>query len=85
MSCHWPNFSVIPTNKRDRGHSTDSSVDLYDFLVVQSGGGGSPLPARLAMAKFLVLLIETGVDQDSAVVQQVSALQLAKRSQPPIR
>lgn len=34
----------------------------YDFVIVGSGAGGGPLAARLARAKFRVLLIEAGAD-----------------------
>ncbi len=35
----------------------------YDFIVVGSGAGGGPLAANLALAGFIILLIEAGEDK----------------------
>jgi choline dehydrogenase len=37
-------------------------LDEYEYVVVGSGPGGSPLASRLALAGHTVLLIEAGQD-----------------------
>lgn len=53
-------------------NATDTKwLDNYDYIVMGSGPGGSPLASRLAIAGFTVLLIEAGDDQGDALVQQI--------------
>jgi choline dehydrogenase len=46
-------------------------LDTYDYIVVGSGPGGSPLASRLAIAGFKALMIEAGDDQGDALLQQI--------------
>ncbi|KAF2163704.1 GMC oxidoreductase [Zasmidium cellare ATCC 36951] len=48
----------------------------YEYVVVGSGPGGSPLAARLALAGYKVLLIEAGGDHGDALNQTVPAYNL---------
>lgn len=67
------------TTPRASSTSTESDVqwlDDYEYVVVGSGPGGSPLAARLAIAGYKVLLIDAGDDQGDSLVQQIPALQL---------
>jgi choline dehydrogenase len=53
-------------------NTTDTKwLDNYEYIVVGSGPGGSPLASRLAIAGFTVLLIEAGDDQGDALEQQI--------------
>ena len=45
---------------------THDSRECFDFIVVSSGAGGSPLAANLAEAGFRVLLPEAGGDYQCA-------------------
>jgi choline dehydrogenase len=42
---------------------TDTSLSLYDYIVVGSGPGGALLAARSGLAGYKVLMIETGRDE----------------------
>lgn len=48
-----------------------SGEDVYDYIVVGSGPGGSPLATNLAKAGYSVLLLEAGDDQSSDISTQV--------------
>lgn len=56
------------------GTSTTKCTDTYDYIVVGSGPGGSPLACNLAKAGHSVLLLEAGNDQSSDVSTQILAL-----------
>ncbi|OHW97435.1 GMC oxidoreductase [Colletotrichum incanum] len=49
---------------------------VYDYIVVGSGPGGSPLAARLAMAGHSVLLIDAGGDHGELREVQVPAMSI---------
>ena len=46
----------------------------YEYVIVGSGPGGSPLAARLALAGHSVLLIDAGEDHGDDIILQVPAL-----------
>ena len=46
----------------------------YEYIVVGSGPGGSPLAARLALAGHSVLLIDAGADHGGAREVQIPAM-----------
>jgi choline dehydrogenase len=67
---------AVPIVKERRDGSQAQATDVkwldnYEYIVVGSGPGGSPLAARLAIAGFKVLLIEAGDDQGNALKQQI--------------
>ncbi|KAH0143006.1 hypothetical protein KCU82_g15712, partial [Aureobasidium melanogenum] len=61
----WPKLSKDPQfppngyNYPTKGPVANST---YEYIVVGSGPGGSPLAARLALAGYSVLLIDAGED-----------------------
>lgn len=57
----------------------------YEYIVVGSGGGGSPLAARLALAGHSVLLIDAGEDHAADRQVQVPALSTMASEYNPIR
>ncbi|KAI5370709.1 Putative glucose-methanol-choline oxidoreductase, FAD/NAD(P)-binding domain superfamily [Septoria linicola] len=62
--------------RQDSGVVTGSSVNgsEYEYVIVGSGAGGSPLAARLALAGHSVLLIEAGDNQTDTYEYKVPAL-----------
>jgi choline dehydrogenase len=46
----------------------------YDYIVVGSGPGGSPVATNLAKAGHSVLLLEAGTDQSSDISTQILAI-----------
>jgi choline dehydrogenase-like flavoprotein len=72
------NDHISQSVPRQQVNSTTSSeitwLEDYEYVVVGSGAGGSPLAARLAIAGYKVLLIEAGDDQGDALQQQIPAL-----------
>jgi choline dehydrogenase len=50
------------------------SNSTYEYIIVGSGAGGSPLAARLALAGFSVLLIDAGEDHGADRQVQVPAM-----------
>jgi choline dehydrogenase len=57
----------------------------YDYIVIGSGPGGSPLAARLALAGFSVLLLEAGEDHHFDRQVQVPALHPISSAYNPIK
>ncbi|KAF4513114.1 hypothetical protein G6O67_000431 [Ophiocordyceps sinensis] len=61
----------------------DPSVE-YDYVIVGSGAGGSPLAARLAMYGHRVLLLDAGSDQTRSIQYRAPLLSLAASEFPPM-
>ncbi|KAF4513708.1 hypothetical protein G6O67_000949 [Ophiocordyceps sinensis] len=59
----------------------DPSVE-YDYVIVGSGAGGSPLAARLAMYGHRVLLLDAGSDQTRSIQYRAPLLSLAASEFP---
>jgi len=57
----------------------------YEYIIVGSGAGGSPLAARLAQAGFSVLLIDAGEDHGADRQVQVPAMHPFASEYNPIR
>lgn len=53
------------------GGNNNNNQDVYDYIVVGSGPGGSPIAANLAKAGYSVLLLEAGDDQSADVTTQI--------------
>jgi choline dehydrogenase len=51
-----------------------ASIDTYDYIVVGSGPGGSPLAVNLAKANYTVLLLEAGDDQSADITTNIISL-----------
>lgn len=60
-SCVLSTASSLPP--RDGPGPNSGEEDVYDYIVVGSGPGGSPLATNLAKAGHSVLLLEAGDDQ----------------------
>lgn len=65
---------VFPPNGYNHPVSSPEPNSTYEYVVVGSGAGGSPLAARLALAGHSVLLIDAGEDHGSERQVQVPAL-----------
>ncbi|KAM5362066.1 hypothetical protein ACJZ2D_012733 [Fusarium nematophilum] len=63
----------------------EDTLKVYDYVVVGSGPGGSPLAARLAIAGKKVLLIDAGDDQGDSIPYQVPALNLQSTEYGPMK
>ncbi|PHH87889.1 hypothetical protein CDD83_8280 [Cordyceps sp. RAO-2017] len=61
----------------------ESSAD-YDYIIVGSGAGGSPLAARLATYGHRVLLIDAGDDQTKSYEYRVPAMSLKSSEYVPM-
>jgi choline dehydrogenase len=70
--------------KRPNNSSYADNATEYDYVVVGSGSGDGPLPARLAIAGYKVLLLDAGDDQGNAMKFQVPALQLQSTEYEPM-
>ena len=62
------------TNATENTNASEITLEDYEYVIVGSGPGGSPLAARLALAGYKVLLIDAGGDYGNATVLQVPAL-----------
>ncbi|KUL82525.1 hypothetical protein ZTR_10634 [Talaromyces verruculosus] len=67
---------------RHHAHHARSDVN-YDYVIVGSGAGGSPLACRLAIAGYKVLLLDAGTDEGNSTQQMVPALQLQSAEYEP--
>lgn len=65
--------------------STAITLEDYEYVVIGSGPGGSPLAARLAIAGYKVLLLEAGDDQTASTEYNVPALHAAASEYEPMR
>lgn len=53
------------------GGGNNNNQDVYDYVIVGSGPGGSPLASNLAKAGYSVLLLEAGDDQSADIGTQL--------------
>lgn len=53
------------------GGGNNNNQDVYDYVIVGSGPGGSPLASNLAKAGYSVLLLEAGDDQSNDIGTQL--------------
>ncbi|TIA78838.1 hypothetical protein D6C76_03846 [Aureobasidium pullulans] len=73
----WPKVSdepIYPPNGYNMPTKGPVDNSTYEYIVVGSGPGGSPLAARLALAGHSVLLIDAGEDHGTDRQVQVPAL-----------
>ncbi|KAI0381195.1 GMC oxidoreductase [Hypomontagnella monticulosa] len=79
-----PDQNIYPPNGRELPANVPVPNSTYDYIVVGSGAGGSPLAARLALAGYSVLLIDAGEDHGTERQVQVPALNLQASEYSPI-
>jgi choline dehydrogenase len=60
------------------------SKDSYEYIIVGSGAGGSPLAARLALAGHSVLLIDAGGDHGRMREVEVPAMSIWSSERPEL-
>jgi choline dehydrogenase len=65
--------------------ATCITLEDYEYVVVGSGAGGSPLAARLAIAGYKVLLLEAGDDRTNTTQYNVPALHSVAAEYEPMR
>lgn len=65
--------------------NTTTTLPDYEYVIVGSGAGGSPLAARLALAGYKVLLIEAGGDETNTYEYRVPALHAVAAEYVPMR
>lgn len=75
----------FPPNGYSHPASAPEQNSTYEYVIVGSGAGGSPLAARLALAGYSVLLIDAGEDHASDRQVQVPALHPYASEYNPIR
>ncbi|KAK4223243.1 putative GMC oxidoreductase [Podospora fimiseda] len=56
---------------KDNNPGNGNNEDVYDYIVVGSGPGGSPIAVNLAKAGYSVLLLEAGDDQSADIGTQI--------------
>ena len=85
--CNIADMSSHVPRGHDSFHERDTAVTLddYEYVVVGSGPGGSPLAARLALAGHSVLLIDAGGDFGDDLTIQIPALHPFASEYAPIR
>ncbi|THV82266.1 GMC oxidoreductase [Aureobasidium pullulans] len=84
----WPKVSdepIYPPNGYNMPTKGPVDNSTYEYIVVGSGPGGSPLAARLALAGHSVLLIDAGEDHGTDRQVQVPALHPYASEYNPIR
>lgn len=69
-SCILSTAGAVPP----RASGPGGGEDVYDYIVVGSGPGGSPLATNLAKAGYSVLLLEAGDDQSSDITTKIIPL-----------
>ncbi|CZR54681.1 related to glucose dehydrogenase [Phialocephala subalpina] len=62
------------THERLHQRASNTTLEDYEYVIVGSGPGGSPLAARLALAGYKVLLIDAGDDHGDDTILRVPAL-----------
>src|SRR3712207_4792956 len=60
--------------KRAFNATDTTTLEDYEYVVVGSSAGGSPLAARLALAGYKVLLLEAGGDETNSPEYRVPVL-----------
>lgn len=68
-----------------RSASNTTTLEDYEYVIVGSGAGGSPLAARLALAGHKVLLLEAGDDQTNTTQYNVPVLHAVASEYEPMR
>lgn len=71
--------------QRALDNTTTTTLEDYEYVVVGSGPGGSPLAARLALAGYKVLLLEAGGDETNSTQYNVPALHAIASEYEPMR
>lgn len=77
--------NIFPPNGYNHPVTAPKDKSTYDYVIVGSGAGGSPLAARLALAGHSVLLIDAGEDHGSDRQVQAPALHPYTSEYNPIR
>jgi choline dehydrogenase len=77
--------NIFPPNGYTHPVQAPDNNSTYDYVIVGSGAGGSPLAARLALAGFSVLLIDAGEDHGADRQVQAPALHPYTSEYNPIR
>jgi choline dehydrogenase len=67
------------------GSTIATTLEDYEYVIVGSGAGGSPVAARLALAGYKVLLLEAGDDQTNTTQYNVPALHSVAAEYEPMR
>ncbi|KAI5919756.1 GMC oxidoreductase [Camillea tinctor] len=80
-----PEQNIFPPNGETYPTTGPIHNSTYDYIIVGSGAGGSPLAARLSQAGFSVLLIDAGEDYGTERQVQVPALHPFASEYNPIR
>ncbi|KAK3995726.1 putative GMC oxidoreductase [Cladorrhinum sp. PSN332] len=62
---------AVPGSGNGNGNGNGNNQDVYDYIVVGSGPGGSPIAVNLAKAGYSVLLLEAGDDQSADPTTQI--------------
>ncbi|XP_014551841.1 GMC oxidoreductase [Bipolaris victoriae FI3] len=71
--------------KRATNITDTTTLQDYEYVIVGSGAGGSPLAARLALAGHKVLLLDAGDDQTNSTEYNVPALHAVATEYEPMR
>ena len=77
--------NIYPPNGYTHPTQAPKSNSTYEFVIVGSGAGGSPLAARLALAGHSVLLIDAGEDHGADRQVQIPAMHPFASEYNPIR
>lgn len=77
--------NIYPPNGYTHPVQAPEPNSTYEYIIVGSGAGGSPLAARLALAGYSVLLIDAGEDHGTDRQVQVPAMHPFTSEYNPIR
>lgn len=77
--------NIFPPNGYNHPVNAPEANSTYEYIIVGSGAGGSPLAARLALAGHSVLLIDAGEDHGTDRQVQAPALHPYTSEYNPIR
>ncbi|KAI1767211.1 GMC oxidoreductase [Hypoxylon sp. FL1150] len=80
-----PDQNIYPPNGANYPATGPPTNSTYDYIIVGSGAGGSPLAARLARAGHSVLLIDAGEDHGAERQVQVPTFHPQASEYGPIR